>query len=269
MKNYNKILEAINKGVKLAIDDYQDIEDNNSISGKSDIIRNENEIKARKNFWDLFVDLGLPSGTLSMKYNLGVNPNKLDNEEDWYGNYYAWGEIEEKPLYDKDSYIYSKPYEGNISYYLMPSAVYTKYNKIDCKQKLDLEDDAAYMNNPYKMFGNICTPTANQFDELLKYTIHDNTTEIHDYMGVRGLNGKKLKSIINGNEIFFPYSGIKIASNEFKQFGHRGYFMCSHIYPEKYDWAGYDLQLFDSGFSSVDTLLRKYGRPVRPVLMKK
>lgn len=125
------------------------------------------------------------------------------------------------------------------------------------------------MNNPYKMFGNICTPTANQFDELLKYTIHDNTTEIHDYMGVRGLNGEKLKSIINGNEIFFPYSGIKIASNEFEQFGHRGYFMCSHIYPEKYNWVGYDLQLFASGFSSVDTLLRKYGRPVRPVLMKK
>ena len=88
-------------------------------------------------------------------------------------------------------------------------------------------------------------------------------------MGVRGLNGKKLKSIINGNEIFFPYSGIKIASNEFEHFSHRGYFMCSHIYPEKYDWLGYDLHLFDSGFSSVDTLLRKYGRPVRPVLMIK
>jgi hypothetical protein len=39
------------------------------------------------------VDLGLPSGTLWCKYNLGVNPNCLTNPVNWFGDYYAWGEI--------------------------------------------------------------------------------------------------------------------------------------------------------------------------------
>ena len=40
------------------------------------------------------VDLGLPSGTLWCKYNLGVDSNQLSTPEDWYGKYYAWGELE-------------------------------------------------------------------------------------------------------------------------------------------------------------------------------
>ena len=48
------------------------------------------------------VDLGLPSGTLWCKYNLGVNPNQLLIPKDWYGNYYGWGEIEDKSKQDKE-----------------------------------------------------------------------------------------------------------------------------------------------------------------------
>ena len=36
------------------------------------------------------VDLGLPSGTLWAKYNLGVDPTDLDSEADWYGDYPTW-----------------------------------------------------------------------------------------------------------------------------------------------------------------------------------
>ena len=36
----------------------------------------------------------MPSGTLWCKYNLGVEPSKLDKVEDWHGDYYAWGELE-------------------------------------------------------------------------------------------------------------------------------------------------------------------------------
>jgi hypothetical protein len=42
---------------------------------------------------DDVVDLGLPSGTLWCKYNLGVDPNYLANPINWFGDYYAWGEI--------------------------------------------------------------------------------------------------------------------------------------------------------------------------------
>jgi len=40
------------------------------------------------------VDLDLPSKTLWCKYNLDVDPIKLSKAEDWYGSYYAWGELE-------------------------------------------------------------------------------------------------------------------------------------------------------------------------------
>ena len=55
------------------------------------------------------VDLGLPSGTLWCKYNLGATcePN---NNKSWFGNYYAWGELEpNKKKYDWDHY---KFYDG-------------------------------------------------------------------------------------------------------------------------------------------------------------
>jgi hypothetical protein len=42
---------------------------------------------------DAPVDLGLPSGILWAKYNLGVDIESLECNEDWYGNYFAWGEI--------------------------------------------------------------------------------------------------------------------------------------------------------------------------------
>jgi len=51
------------------------------------------------------VDLGLPSGTLWCKYNLDVDLNQLTKPKDWYGSYYAWGELEaNKPIYDWDHY---------------------------------------------------------------------------------------------------------------------------------------------------------------------
>ena len=42
-----QILEAINRGIKLALDDYQDIEDNSSISQSNDVINAEDVIKRK------------------------------------------------------------------------------------------------------------------------------------------------------------------------------------------------------------------------------
>ena len=87
MKNYNKILEAVNQGIKFALDDFEDQED---IQGQVN-----SKVNHYKGSWnevlDSVVDLGLPSGTLWCKYNLDVNPNQLSKPEDWYGGYYYWG----------------------------------------------------------------------------------------------------------------------------------------------------------------------------------
>ena len=75
MKNYNKILEAVNRGIQLALDDFDDEEVQNI---KSKQIQNRDYTKEYLDLLrDEVVDLGLPSGTLWCKYNLDVDPTKL------------------------------------------------------------------------------------------------------------------------------------------------------------------------------------------------
>ena len=65
MKNYNKILEAVNRGIQLALDDFED-DDVQNIKSKQ--VQNRDYTKE---YLDLLkyevVDLGLPSGTLWCK----------------------------------------------------------------------------------------------------------------------------------------------------------------------------------------------------------
>jgi hypothetical protein len=60
---------------------------------------------------DDVVDLGLPSGTLWCKYNLGVDSNKLKTAKQWYGDYYAWGELESNKTYKDLMYFYYDNYK--------------------------------------------------------------------------------------------------------------------------------------------------------------
>ncbi len=53
------------------------------------------------------IDLGLPSGTKWACCNIGANSPK------GYGDYYAWGEIEEKSYYDWDTYTYYNIHIGD------------------------------------------------------------------------------------------------------------------------------------------------------------
>ena len=102
MKNYKQILEAVNRGIKFALDDFDDNELQGQTNSKVKYKGGTNE------YLDLMnevVDLGLPSGTLWCKYNLGVDPNQLSKAEDWYGKYYAWSELEENKT-NKDGEIY-------------------------------------------------------------------------------------------------------------------------------------------------------------------
>jgi len=60
---------------------------------------------------NVLIDLGLPSGTIWCKFNLGCDFNLLTYDyentipEDWYGNYYAWRELEpNKLIYKLNNY---------------------------------------------------------------------------------------------------------------------------------------------------------------------
>jgi len=97
LKIRKSILEAINRGIQLALDDYED--DELISSSKFNIVKNI-DTKELWDFYNNFVDLGLPSGTLWCKYNLGAKKS-----ED-IGNYYAWGETQTKNNFNMDTYKY-------------------------------------------------------------------------------------------------------------------------------------------------------------------
>ena len=202
MKLTKHILEAIQRGINLAIDDFDDIDIEAQKVGQIKHSTNTRELIINK----YFVDLGLPSGILWAKYNVGVNPNKLNRAQDWYGGYYAWGEIEEKQDYDWTTYKYANDgdylkltkYCNNAFYCNSDKGV-----KPDNLTTLQDEDDVAIQTN--KLPWNIKMPTDEQFDELIEHTTNK---WIINYQGITGLNGRVFTSKQNGNEIFIPAAGF-------------------------------------------------------------
>ena len=93
------------------------------------------------------IDLGLPSGLLWAKSNMGTTePTEI-------GDYYAWGETSTKKEYHGDNY---KHYTGS-------DLDLKKYNEKDWKTVLELEDDAARAN----LGVGYRIPTQEDWQELL------------------------------------------------------------------------------------------------------
>lgn len=185
MKKCNKILEAVKRGINLALDN---IEDDIQYQTHSKI-KSMNTTKEYLDLMNIMVDLGLPSGTLWAKYNLGAT------SEFEYGDYYAWGEIKPKNEYNWDTYKYGY-------YKFENSDKLIKYNKNDNLTQLLLEDDAAYQNMHIHNF-KFYIPTKEQCEELLEYT----TNKWVNYKK-SGVKGRLFTSKINGNSIFIPAAGF-------------------------------------------------------------
>lgn len=133
-----------------------------------------------------YVDLGLPSGNLWAKCNLGASSPEA------YGDYYAWGEVEPKQEYTKSNHKWYK--DG------APSQGFTKYNNEDGKLTLEVEDDAVIQ----KIGNGWRTPTLADFRELTnqKYTTIEKTT-------LNGVAGYQITSKKNKKSIFIPFAGFK------------------------------------------------------------
>lgn len=134
-----------------------------------------------KNFNDVAVDLGLPSGNLWASYNVGAaKPQE-------YGNYYAWGEVEPKSTY-------------SWSNYKLRNESFTTDNSLNIlsHKQLDLKNDAAN----YNWGGDWYRFTDEDWNEL--------RSNCDFYPGVlEDVGGFYLRSRINGDSIFFPASGLK------------------------------------------------------------
>lgn len=108
-----------------------------------------------------YVDLGLPSGNLWAKCNIGAT-----NEEE-AGLYFQWGDTQgytAKQVGRGEGYKYFN--YDDCKFNSGGSNTYSKYNNSDGKQFLDLEDDAAHVN----MGGSWRMPTFADCKELFEYT---------------------------------------------------------------------------------------------------
>ena len=144
-----------------------------------------------------WVDLGLPSGLLWAKCNIGATAP----EE--YGSYYAWGEISPKEVYNWNTYRYgTADGEGNLLT-LIKYNTHSDYGTPDSLTILRATDDAATM--AFGIGSGARTPTKEEWQELIGYSTVEWTT-------MNGVNGLKFTSITNGNTLFFPAAGMRYGS---------------------------------------------------------
>lgn len=124
-----------------------------------------------------YVDLGLPSGIMWAKCDLGrTSPEK-------YGDSYSWGETWTKTT--NDYYYFTDIVEGQ----------YTKYDSRDKRFFLEKEDDVAYL----RLGEGWRTPTWNEVQEL-----YDNCTVTESTLN--GWPGAMFVSKINNNYIFIGFN---------------------------------------------------------------
>ena len=174
------------------------------------------------------VDLGLPSGTLWAKYNIGAT------KETEYGDLFAWGATSPyrlsgtTPLDNTDNY--AKSYANTIQHDLYPN------------------EDAATV----QWGKGWVMPTKAQLDELYNNTTYTWTT-------IGGVNGGKFTAS-NGNYIFFPAAGYVYGGS----LGIRGSY--GGCWSRSRDSSTYAWRLdFNSSGRDVNTGSRGYGFSVRPV----
>lgn len=135
-----------------------------------------------------YVDLGLPSGNVWSKYNIGS-----DTFED-LGYRFMWGYTEDCSAYNCNFDDYTK--FGNFDIDDTINHGFNKYNNIDRLSSLDTIDDAAHII----MGGDWYIPTKGDIAELLNNTNQRFTT----YNGRYCL---ELQSKINGNQLYIIPNG--------------------------------------------------------------
>ncbi len=215
-----------------------------------------------------YVDLGLPSGTLWARTNVGA-----ETEFD-YGDYFAWGETKPKEDYswstypwyaqetvtttDADGFIESATHTYLDKY--NTSSIYARPGTTpDNKTTLEPADDAATAN----WGSEWCMPTYEQWSELnnssnctwqwVTMTKADGTK----------VNGYKVSSTRNDNYLFLPAAGCRYGSS-LSSAGSYGYYWSSSLDSDD-PLSAYYL-VFGSGFHYWGSYYgRYYGQSVRPV----
>ena len=221
-----------------------------------------------------YVDLGLPSGLLWAKYNIGAT------SEEEAGLYFQWG--------DTQGYTAEQVGDGeglkefNWADYKFPgsSTNFSKYNASDGKTVLDPEDDAAHVN----MGDNWRMPTSDNFKELcLNTDIYLVPTDGEEIQGTAQDYGENVL-ISWATQAEGTFKGVKFYKKDSKQtymfvpasgeanvgsvssVGKSGSLWSSSLTSS--DVMNGGLFGFDEGSSYVDSTNRCIGNPVRGVCPK-
>ena len=208
-----------------------------------------------------FVDLGLPSGLLWANYNYGVNPNQLSKADDWYGNYYAWGEIETKTYYDwvdpndaTQNYKYANGASNKLTKYCNNRDYGNNRYKDDLTTLEPTDDVTTVTNSAWRM------PTKAECVELLENTTH---VWVTNYNNISDLNGEVFTGT-NGNSIFIPAAG-SWGKSGYQNDGSWGEIWSSSLNEgSRYNFTAWELY-FRSDFAGAPYSDRYQGLPVRAV----
>jgi uncharacterized protein (TIGR02145 family) len=193
------------------------------------------------------IDLGLPSGTKWACCNVGA-----DTPED-FGEYYSWGETEEKSTYSPVSYKYCTGVDTDGDGWYDENEQYIEVEQ-DFGDIITGTHDVALV----KWGESWQIPTLQQFRELL-----DNCSS--EWTSVNDVEGRRFTGP-NGTSIFLPAAGNRNGGSRILA-GSSGNYWSSN-------WGTSDASraselIFDSGYTNTHTTYRYNGRSVRPVSVQK
>lgn len=193
-----------------------------------------------------YVDLGLKSGKKWATCNIGA-AKPADK-----GNYYAWGEFEEKNIYRERDYKFLV--SDSLTKYCSDS---TK-GFVDNLIELDTEDDIATIlwGNSWRM------PTAEEMTELIDGCTWVWETNFNN-RGIRGLLGT---SKTNEATIFLPAGG-RVEIGTIRNGSALGYYWTS-IRDEENSLNAFSLYFYFSNTIEIKSMERYYGQFIRPILAK-
>lgn len=189
------------------------------------------------------IDLGLPSGTKWACCNVGA-----ETPED-YGDYYAWGETEEKEVFSPKSYEFCTGKDTDGDGWYDEDVQYVESAE-DFGEIISGTHDVAHV----RWGGSWQMPTLDQMRELL-----DNCSS--EWTMVNDVEGRCYTGL-NGKSIFLPAAGLRNGSSRILVGNSGDYWSCT--------WGSSDAKYasdftFDSGNGYSRTTYRYYGCSVRPV----
>jgi len=225
---------------------------------------------------ELFVDMGLPSGTLWAKASIDLTtPSKFQEVDGavspfkYECSFFSWGNQDGHNPSSTSAFDYNwggvneqEPYYDGQPYGTTPG------NALTGNIPPSMDAARACLGAPWRM------PSMEDFSELfanIDYIDADGNvvtaetsiakTAADKRVTVNGINGLYLRSKINGNRLFLPASGNGYGRSWGNRTGN-GYFWSSTFHSARYARS---LNFYPNGVYPQDAFNRFLGFPVRPV----